>query len=130
MVQCLIDYRMAYRKERIRQRVITQARKSSRRKRCKSCPECYLSRSGWEGIVCKRLTDNGIAHRHQSRRYPLVFQNKKQLTYTPDIEAGGVIVEPHFNIDGPFINKMEAEELEKFDEYYNRRKNRSARTTR
>lgn len=108
MVKCLIDYRTAYRKVWRRKRAANQAmRRRSAGRRLKACPEFKLCTSGWEKTICKRLTDNGIAHRHQVR-YPVVLGNGKSITYTADIVVGDVIIEPHFFIDEAFISKMGA----------------------
>lgn len=74
----------------------------------KRCPEYSQCRSGWERRACKALTARGIPHRHQSRKYPVILRGGEQVTYTPDIEVDGLIIEPHFDMDPSFLDKMAA----------------------
>jgi len=108
LVMCLIDYRTAYRRAwRGRHVAGSTLRRKSLRRCPKVCPGFNLAMSSWERTVCRRLTANGMIHQHQVQ-YPVVLGNGKSITYTADIVVGDVIIEPHFFIDGAFINKMEA----------------------
>uniref|UniRef100_A0A7C3ERT3 Uncharacterized protein n=1 Tax=Candidatus Methanomethylicus mesodigestus TaxID=1867258 RepID=A0A7C3ERT3_9CREN len=83
-----------------------KSKNSNRRGRI--CPERNLCSSGWERLVCGILTCNGIRHRHRPREYKLTLEGGRQISYTPDMEIGDLIVEPHCYPDGPFLRKMAA----------------------
>lgn len=72
------------------------------------CPEYELCCSGWERAVCKALATRGIRHSHHPKSYPLVLEDGREGTYTPDIEAARVIIEPHSIPDMAFLSKMAA----------------------
>jgi len=60
----------------------------------KYCEGGRRRESGWERLIRKYLTNRHIRHGHQPFKVPFALDERKTLTYKPDITAGNVIIEP------------------------------------
>lgn len=65
--------------------------------------------SALEALVCEHLCRWGLRHRHEPHSFPVTLEGGGRITYTPDIEVEGVLIEPHGSLDDVrFLAKMSA----------------------
>lgn len=64
----------------------------------------------WEARVCRYLAGKRIFHDHHPTVFPVRLNDGRNITYTPDVMVGNLILEPHGRtlFDKLFIDKMTA----------------------
>jgi hypothetical protein len=64
----------------------------------------------WETRVCRYLASKRVPHDHHPIAFPVRLKDGRNITYTPDMMVGNLILEPHGRtlLDKLFIDKMTA----------------------